>query len=91
MRNCDCGVMLSPNDDPMSRSRLPTRPKRPPLNIEQVLSWADDWFAAHNRWPNVKLRSHSRHDRRQRVAQVARRVACVEKCAMCILHMRTRG
>jgi hypothetical protein len=53
MRNCDCGVMLSPNDDPMSRSRLPTRPKRPPLNIEQVLSWADDWFAAHNRWPNV--------------------------------------
>jgi hypothetical protein len=37
----------------MPRSRLRKTPKRPPLTIDQILSWADDWFAAHSRWPNV--------------------------------------
>jgi hypothetical protein len=30
-----------------------SRPKRPPLTIDQILAWADDWFASHGRWPNV--------------------------------------
>ncbi|HUE74785.1 MAG TPA: hypothetical protein VMP01_28205 [Pirellulaceae bacterium] len=38
----------------MPRSRLRKTPKRPPLTIDQILSWADDWFAAHGRWPNIK-------------------------------------
>jgi hypothetical protein len=37
----------------MPRSRLRKRPKRPRLSIEEILRWADDWFAAHGRWPNV--------------------------------------
>jgi hypothetical protein len=37
----------------MPRSRLRITPKRPPLTIDQILSCADDWFAAHSRWPNV--------------------------------------
>ena len=37
----------------MPRSQLRKTPKRPPLTIDQILSWADDWFAVHSRWPNV--------------------------------------
>ncbi|MEX2027198.1 MAG: hypothetical protein WEH44_07850, partial [Pirellulaceae bacterium] len=37
----------------MTRSRLRKTPNRPPLAIDQILAWADDWFAAHGRWPNV--------------------------------------
>jgi hypothetical protein len=37
----------------MPRSRLRLRPNRPSLRIDQVLAWADAWFAAHGRWPNV--------------------------------------
>lgn len=38
----------------MPRSRLRLTPKRPPLSIEEILRWADDWFAEHGRWPNVR-------------------------------------
>lgn len=37
----------------MRRSRLRTGAKRPPLSIDQILGWADQWFAAHGRWPNI--------------------------------------
>jgi hypothetical protein len=37
----------------MPQSRLPIRPKRPQLTIEEILAWADDWLATHGRWPNV--------------------------------------
>jgi hypothetical protein len=37
----------------MPRSRLRIRPKRPPLSIDQILTWADDWLAGRGRWPNV--------------------------------------
>lgn len=37
----------------MPRSRLRMRPKRPPLSIEQILRWADEWLSSHGRWPNI--------------------------------------
>ena len=37
----------------MGRPRLRKRPRRPPLAIEQILKWADDWFSQHGRWPNI--------------------------------------
>ena len=37
----------------MPHSRLRIRPKRLPLAIDQILAWADDWFAAHGWWPNI--------------------------------------
>lgn len=37
----------------MRRSRLRIRPKRPPLTIEQILAWADNWFASRSRWPII--------------------------------------
>jgi hypothetical protein len=37
----------------MPRSTLRSRPKRAPLSIEEILLWADEWFAAHGEWPNI--------------------------------------
>jgi hypothetical protein len=37
----------------MPRSRLRSRPKRAPLRIEEILRWADEWFAVHGQWPNI--------------------------------------
>lgn len=37
----------------MPRSPLKSNPKRPPLSIEKILQWADDWFAERGCWPNV--------------------------------------
>jgi len=48
-------LLILPSEPPryMHFARLRIRPKRPPLRIEQILNWADDWFAAHCLWPNV--------------------------------------
>ncbi len=37
----------------MPRSRLRLTPQRPPLSVEGILRWADEWFAEHGIWPNV--------------------------------------
>lgn len=37
----------------MPRSKLRSRPKRAPLSIEEILRWADEWFATHRTWPNI--------------------------------------
>jgi hypothetical protein len=37
----------------MPRSPLRSSPKRPPLSIEEILRWADEWFAFHGKWPNI--------------------------------------
>lgn len=37
----------------MPRPRLRLTPKRPPLSVDEILRWADDWFAEHGVWPNV--------------------------------------
>jgi hypothetical protein len=35
------------------QTRLKKLPQRPPLSIEQIVQWADDYFAKHSKWPNV--------------------------------------
>jgi len=37
----------------MPRSKRRSRAKRAPLSIEGILRWADEWFAARGKWPNV--------------------------------------
>jgi hypothetical protein len=37
----------------MPRSRLRSRPIRAPLSIDEILRWADEWFADHGTWPNI--------------------------------------
>ncbi len=37
----------------MPHSRLGKTPNRPPLTIDQILAWSNDFFAAHGCWPNV--------------------------------------
>ncbi len=37
----------------MPGSRLRSKPKRAPLSIEEILRWADDWYAIHGTWPNI--------------------------------------
>jgi hypothetical protein len=36
-----------------SSKRRASRPHRPPLSIEEILAWADAYFAENKRWPNV--------------------------------------
>ena len=55
-----------PRNDPLSlpkknvrrvfrkrKRRWRSRPKRPPLSVEQILAWADAFHADRGRWPNV--------------------------------------
>src|SRR5215208_3276237 len=37
----------------MPRSELRSRPQRAQLTIEEILRWADAWFARHGIWPNI--------------------------------------
>lgn len=37
----------------MPGARLRSRPKRAPLSIEEILRWADEWYAIHGKWPNI--------------------------------------
>src|SRR5687767_8700800 len=37
----------------MRRQRLRIRPIRPPLVVDEILRWADEWFALNGQWPNI--------------------------------------
>lgn len=37
----------------MLRQRLPIRPIRPPLVVDEILRWTDEWFALHGNGPNI--------------------------------------
>jgi hypothetical protein len=37
----------------MPRPKLRSKSKRAPLSIEEILRWADEWFAVHGKWPNI--------------------------------------
>jgi hypothetical protein len=37
--------------------RLPARPRRAPLTLDQILAWADNFHGIHGRWPEYQDRS----------------------------------
>src|SRR5689334_6092013 len=37
----------------MRRAHSPARIQRAPRSIEEILNWADAWFAKHKKWPNI--------------------------------------